>query len=84
MQKGGVLRQWAPGSYPDTFRPNGPNSNSGFRGPLYDEIIIGLVSIHPVTGKSFQESLINGRNPQTGALFTSNWIRMPAIRTEPR
>ena len=50
-KKGGVLRQWAPGSYPDTFRPNGPNSNSGFRGPLYDEIIIGLVSIHPVTGK---------------------------------
>ena len=48
-KKGGVLRQWAPGSYPDTFRPNGPNS--GFRGPLYDEIIIGLVSIHPVTGK---------------------------------
>lgn len=46
-----MLRQWAPGSYPDTFRPNGPNSNSGFRGPLYDEIIIGLVSIHPVTGK---------------------------------
>lgn len=31
-KKGGVLRQWAPGSYPDTFRPNGPNSNSGFRG----------------------------------------------------
>ncbi len=50
-KKGGVLRLWAPGSYPDTFRPNGPNSNSGFRGPLYDEIIIGLVSIHPITGK---------------------------------
>lgn len=51
-KKGGVIRLWAAGSYPDTFRPNGPNSNNAFRGNLYDEIVIGLVSIHPVTGKT--------------------------------
>lgn len=83
-KKGGVLRQWAPGSYPDTFRPNGPNSNSGFRGPLYDEIIIGLVSIHPVTGKIIPGIAGNGRNPRTGAPSISNWTRTPATRTEPR
>lgn len=50
-KKGGSVRLLAAGSYPDTFRPIGPNSNNGFRGKLYDEIDIGLVRIHPETGK---------------------------------
>ncbi len=48
-KKGGTIRLLAAGSYPDTFRPFGPNSNGGFRGYLYDEINIGLVSLHPET-----------------------------------
>jgi microcin C transport system substrate-binding protein len=50
-KKGGTVRLWVPGSFPDTFRPVGPNSNSGFRAKLYDEISMGLLNMHPVTGK---------------------------------
>ena len=50
-KKGGSVRLLASGSYPDTFRLIGPNSNNGFRGKLYDEIDIGLVRIHPETGR---------------------------------
>lgn len=50
-KKGGVLRVWAAGSYPDTFRAEGPNSNSTFRAKLYDEISVGLIGMYPVTGK---------------------------------
>ncbi len=50
-KKGGVIRQWMAGSFPATFRPIGPGANNGFRGCLYDELEIGLVGIHPVTGK---------------------------------
>lgn len=50
-KKGGTIRLAAPGSFPDTFRSFGPNSNHGFRGRLYDEIEIGPVNLHPVTGQ---------------------------------
>lgn len=48
--KGGTLRLPITRSYPDTFRPIGPNSNNGFRRYLYDDIDMNLVTIHPGTG----------------------------------
>lgn len=50
-KKGGSIRLWEAGSFPDTFRPIGPNSNNSFRGRLYDEIDMGLINIHPATGR---------------------------------
>lgn len=50
-KKGGSIRLWEAGSFPDTFRPIGPNSNNSFRGRLYDEIEMGLINLHPITGK---------------------------------
>ncbi|MEG0586849.1 MAG: extracellular solute-binding protein [Akkermansia sp.] len=50
-KKGGTVRLLAPGSFPDTFRPVGPNSNNGFRSKLYDEIDISLVRQHPENGQ---------------------------------
>ena len=34
-------------TFPPTIRPFGDNSNNGFRGSLYDEIDMPLVSLHP-------------------------------------
>ncbi|OCA03168.1 extracellular solute-binding protein [Akkermansia glycaniphila] len=48
--KGGTLRLPITRSFPDTFRPFGPNSNNGFRRYLYDDIAMDLVTIHPGTG----------------------------------
>ncbi len=50
-KKGGLIRQWMAGSFPATFRANGPGSNNGFRGCLYDELQLGLVRLHPLTGR---------------------------------
>ena len=48
--KGGVFRTWMP-QFPATVRPFGKESNNSFRGYLYDELEIGLVGMHPLTGK---------------------------------
>ncbi|MDG1356568.1 MAG: ABC transporter substrate-binding protein [Akkermansiaceae bacterium] len=48
--KGGVFRTWMP-QFPATVRPFGKESNNSFRGYLYDELEIGLVNLHPLTGK---------------------------------
>ena len=48
--KGGVFRTWMP-QFPATVRPFGKESNNSFRGYLYDELEIGLVSLHPLTGR---------------------------------
>lgn len=51
-KKGGVLRRHFPGlDFPPTIRPFGPNSNSSFRGDLYDYIDLPLVTLHPGTMK---------------------------------
>ena len=47
-KKGGVFRQSIP-TFPPTIRPFGDNSNNSFRGDLYDNIEIPLVSLHPET-----------------------------------
>ena len=47
-KKGGVFRQFIP-TFPPTIRPFGDNSNNSFRGDLYDNIEIPLVSLHPET-----------------------------------
>ncbi|MFT4177588.1 MAG: ABC transporter substrate-binding protein [Luteolibacter sp.] len=46
--KGGVFRRYI-ASFPPTLRPIGDNSNHGFRGDIYDDIDLGLVSLHPET-----------------------------------
>ena len=48
--KGGVFRTWML-EFPATVRPFGKESNNSFRGYLYDELEIGLVGTHPLTGK---------------------------------
>jgi microcin C transport system substrate-binding protein len=48
--KGGVFRNWML-EFPATVRPFGKESNNSFRGYLYDELEIGLVGMHPLTGK---------------------------------
>lgn len=51
-KKGGVLRRHFPDfSFPATLRPFGPNSNGAFRGNLYDDIDMPLVTLHPATMK---------------------------------
>lgn len=51
-KKGGVLRRHFPGlDFPPTIRPFGPNSNNSFRGDLYDNIELPLVTLHPATMK---------------------------------
>lgn len=47
-KKGGTFRQFMM-AFPPTLRPFGDNSNNGFRGYLYDEIDVQLVSLHPKT-----------------------------------
>lgn len=47
-QKGGVFRKFIE-SFPPTIRPFGENSNNSFRGDLYDNIDLPLVSLHPQT-----------------------------------
>lgn len=50
-KKGGTFRFYFEGfSYPPTLREFGPNANSGFRGEIYDHILVGLVGLHPTTG----------------------------------
>lgn len=50
--KGGVLRRhFMDLAYPATIRPFGPNSNNSFRGDLYDNIDLPLVTLHPTTLK---------------------------------
>jgi microcin C transport system substrate-binding protein len=51
-RKGGVLRRHFPSlDFPPTIRPFGPNSNNSFRGDLYDNIEMSLVTLHPATMK---------------------------------
>lgn len=51
-KKGGVLRRHFPGlDFPPTIRPFGPNANNSFRGDLYDNIELPLVTLHPGTMK---------------------------------
>jgi microcin C transport system substrate-binding protein len=51
-KKGGVLRRHFQNlEFPPTIRPFGPNSNNGFRGDLYDNIELPLVTLHPATMK---------------------------------
>ena len=49
-KKGGVISTYI-NSFPSTLRPFGPNSNHSLRGKVYDEIQLGLVSVHPKTSK---------------------------------
>ncbi|MFT3991008.1 MAG: ABC transporter substrate-binding protein [Luteolibacter sp.] len=46
--KGGVFRKFI-SSFPPTLRPIGDNSNNSFRGDIYDNIDLGLVTLHPAT-----------------------------------
>lgn len=48
--KGGVFRRYIP-TFPPTIRPFGDNSNNSFRGDLYDNIDMPLVTLHPATMK---------------------------------
>lgn len=51
-KKGGVYRRhFLDYSFPATLRPFGPNSNHSFRGDLYDDIDLPLVTLHPTTLK---------------------------------
>ncbi len=47
-KKGGVFRRFIP-TFPPTIRPIGENSNSSFRGDLYDYIDMPMVNLHPET-----------------------------------
>jgi len=47
-KKGGVFRTFMPG-FPPTLRSFGENSNNSFRGELYDNIDMSLVTLHPQT-----------------------------------
>ena len=47
-KKGGVMRQFIQ-DFPPTLRPFGDNSNNSFRGEIYDNIDMGLVSYHRKT-----------------------------------
>ncbi|SHJ78669.1 microcin C transport system substrate-binding protein [Rubritalea squalenifaciens DSM 18772] len=48
-KKGGTFNTWIL-DYPPSLRAFGPNSNNSFRSELYDNIEIGLVGMHPITG----------------------------------
>jgi microcin C transport system substrate-binding protein len=45
-KKGGTVRIWQP-DYPPTFRTLGPDSNTGFRGYLLDDVAMGFIGSHP-------------------------------------
>ncbi len=47
-KKGGVFRRFIP-TFPPTIRPFGDNSNNSFRGDIYDNIMMPLVTLHPET-----------------------------------
>jgi microcin C transport system substrate-binding protein len=47
-KKGGVFRKFIE-TFPPTIRPFGSNSNNSFRGDIYDNIDVPLVSLHPET-----------------------------------
>jgi microcin C transport system substrate-binding protein len=47
-KKGGAFRKFIQ-SFPPTIRPFGENSNNSFRGELYDNIDMPLVTFHPQT-----------------------------------
>jgi microcin C transport system substrate-binding protein len=49
-KKGGVLRE-AISAFPVTLRIIGANSNQSFRSFHYDEVELGLVQMHPETGR---------------------------------
>lgn len=49
-KKGGVLRNYIL-AFPPTLRVLGENSNSSFRGYHYDDMEMGLITLHPDTGK---------------------------------
>ncbi len=50
-RKGGTLRIGLQRSFPGTLRPFGPNSSVPTRRYIYDDIDLGLVRIHPGTGR---------------------------------
>lgn len=47
--KGGTIRLAVQRSFPSTFRPFGPNSNTSVRAYIYDDIDLQLTRIHPAT-----------------------------------
>jgi microcin C transport system substrate-binding protein len=49
-KKGGTMREYIL-SFPPTLRIVGENSNSSFRGYHYDDTELGLISLHPETGR---------------------------------
>lgn len=49
-KKGGVYHSWIM-DFPPSLRPFGPNANNSFRGYIYDDLELGLINIHPITGK---------------------------------
>jgi microcin C transport system substrate-binding protein len=49
-KKGGTLRDYIL-AFPPTIRVLGENSNSSFRSYHYDDVEMGLISLHPETGK---------------------------------
>ncbi len=49
-KKGGTFTDAIP-SFPATLRVLGENSNGSFRGYQYDDIEMGLISLHPDTGR---------------------------------
>ena len=49
-KKGGTMRNYIL-SFPATLRVMGENANGSFRGYQYDDVEIGLINLHPDTGK---------------------------------
>lgn len=49
-KKGGTLRNYIM-AFPPTLRVLGENSNSSFRGYHYDDMEMGLITLHPDTGR---------------------------------
>ena len=49
-KKGGTMRNYIM-SFPPTLRVLGENSNSSFRGYHYDDMEMGLITLHPDTGR---------------------------------
>lgn len=51
-KKGGVFNYYFESlTFPDTLRTVGPKSNNSFRGEHYDNIELGMVSLHPETSE---------------------------------
>ena len=53
-KKGGTFNYYI-ANFPPTLRPFGPEANNSFRSEIYDLVELGLVSMHPSTGKMYPE-----------------------------